>query len=126
MPPSDQSHRHDLPTAERLGAAFAIGVTLNVIYVVAQVLYGISAHSLALLADAGHNFSDVLGLLLAWCAIYLGKTRAPARRLRTRAIIDSRRARECDSAPHRGRRHHLGGDSTIQRSRRSRRQDGDN
>jgi cobalt-zinc-cadmium efflux system protein len=80
MPPSDHSHHHDLPTAERLGAAFAIGVTLNVIYVVAQVLYGISAHSLALLADAGHNFSDVLGLLLAWCAIYLGKTRATPRR----------------------------------------------
>lgn len=80
MPPSDHSHQHDLPTAERLGAAFAIGVTLNVIYVVAQVLYGISAHSLALLADAGHNFSDVLGLLLAWCAIYLGKTRATPRR----------------------------------------------
>jgi cobalt-zinc-cadmium efflux system protein len=80
MPPSDHSHQHDLPTAKRLGAAFAIGVTLNVIYVVAQVLYGISAHSLALLADAGHNFSDVLGLLLAWCAIYLGKTRATPRR----------------------------------------------
>ncbi|HEY6070946.1 MAG TPA: cation diffusion facilitator family transporter [Chthoniobacterales bacterium] len=76
----DHSHPHDLPTAERFGAAFAIGVTLNVAYVVAQIIFGLSAHSLALLADAGHNFSDVLGLLLAWCAIYLGKTRATPRR----------------------------------------------
>jgi cobalt-zinc-cadmium efflux system protein len=76
----DHSHQHDLPTAERFSSAFAIGVTLNIVYVVAQILYGISAHSLALLADAGHNFSDVLGLLLAWCAIYLGKTRATPRR----------------------------------------------
>jgi len=62
------------------GAAFAIGVTLNIVYVVAQIGFGFAAHSLALLADAGHNFGDVLGLLLAWGAIYLGKTRPTPRR----------------------------------------------
>jgi cobalt-zinc-cadmium efflux system protein len=62
------------------GRAFAIGVTLNVVYVVAQVASGIFGHSLALLADAGHNFGDVLGLALAWCASYLTKRPATARR----------------------------------------------
>jgi cobalt-zinc-cadmium efflux system protein len=75
-------HSHDDHHAatEKFGRAFAIGVTLNVLYVVAQVIFGVVAHSLALIADAGHNFSDVLGLLLAWCAVYLGKTPPTARR----------------------------------------------
>ena len=60
--------------------AFAIGVTLNVAYVGAQIIFGIAAHSLALFADAGHNFGDVLGLLIAWGAVYLGKTQPTARR----------------------------------------------
>jgi len=75
-------HSHDDHHAatEKSGSAFAIGVTLNLLYVVAQVIFGVVAHSLALIADAGHNFSDVLGLLLAWCAVYLSKTRPTARR----------------------------------------------
>src|SRR6266550_5200793 len=60
--------------------AFAIGMGLNIAFVIAQIIFGIAAHSLALLADAGHNFGDVLGLLLAWGANYLGKTRPTARR----------------------------------------------
>ena len=60
--------------------AFAIGAGLNIALVIAQIIFGIAAHSLALLADAGHNFGDVLGLLLAWGANYLGKTRPTARR----------------------------------------------
>lgn len=59
------------------GRAFAIGISLNVAYVMAEVAYGVSAHSLALLADAGHNAGDVLGLVAAWLAAWLGK-RAPA------------------------------------------------
>lgn len=70
-------HSHAPPDAN---TAFAIGVALNVAYVIAQIIFGIVAHSLALLADAGHNFGDVLGLLVAWCAIYLGKTQSTARR----------------------------------------------
>jgi len=75
-------HSHDDHHAatEKFGSAFAIGVTLNLLYVIAQVIFGVVAHSLALIADAGHNFSDVLGLLLAWCAVYLSKTRPTARR----------------------------------------------
>ncbi len=61
------------------GAAFAVGVTLNVLFVVIQVIFGIFAHSLALIADAGHNLSDVLGLVLAWAASALAR-RAPTER----------------------------------------------
>lgn len=54
--------------------AFAIGVFLNLTLVVAQAIFGVIAHSLALVADAGHNFADVLGLLLAWWAGRLVKS----------------------------------------------------
>jgi cobalt-zinc-cadmium efflux system protein len=53
--------------------AFAIGVALNLGFVVVEAVYGFAVHSLSLLADAGHNLSDVLGLLLAWGAIYLSR-----------------------------------------------------
>jgi cobalt-zinc-cadmium efflux system protein len=71
---------HDAATAPDFSRAFAIGVALNVLYVLAQVLFGIFGHSLALLADAGHNFGDVLGLMLAWGASHLVKRPATARR----------------------------------------------
>jgi len=74
------SHLHHSHGQKDFGAAFAIGVTLNVAYVIVQIVFGIGAHSLALLADAGHNFGDVLGLLLAWGAVYLSKTRPTPRR----------------------------------------------
>ena len=54
--------------------AFAIGIALNVVYIAVEVVYGLLIHSMALIADAGHNLSDVLGLLLAWGATYLAKT----------------------------------------------------
>jgi cobalt-zinc-cadmium efflux system protein len=66
--------------AQDFGRAFAVGVALNIVYVIAQVVFGIFGHSLALLADAGHNFGDVLGLLLAWGASYLAKRPATSRR----------------------------------------------
>ena len=60
--------------------AFAIGVALNVGFVLLEAGFGFWAGSLALLADAGHNLSDVLGLLLAWGASYLaGRPRSPRR-----------------------------------------------
>ena len=62
------------------GAAFAIGTALNMGFVVVQVVFGLYAHSLALLADAGHNLGDVFGLLLAWWASHLVKTRPTERR----------------------------------------------
>lgn len=53
--------------------AFAIGIALNLSYVAAEVTFGLFSHSLALLADAGHNLSDVLSLLLAWGASRLSR-----------------------------------------------------
>ena len=73
----DHSHSHALPSNN---AAFAIGVTLNAGFVVAEVVYGLSANSLALLSDAGHNLSDVFGLLIAWGAIHLGRSLPTKRR----------------------------------------------
>lgn len=55
------------------GKAFAIGIVLNVAFVAIEVIFGILGHSLALLADAGHNLSDVAGLGIAWAAIILGQ-----------------------------------------------------
>jgi len=57
-----------------------LGVTLNVIFVVIEAFYGVMSGSLALLTDAGHNLSDVLGLLLAWGAVLLAKKRPSSRR----------------------------------------------
>ncbi len=59
---------------------FAIGVSLNVVFVIVESAAGMWANSLALLADAGHNLSDVLGLLLAWAAHVLGSARPSQRR----------------------------------------------
>ena len=61
----DHSHAHGTPSHNR---AFALGVALNVGFIIIEVVYGITAGSLALLADAGHNITDVLGLFLAWGA----------------------------------------------------------
>ncbi len=74
--PHDCSHSHP-PDFSR---AFAIGVTLNAVYIAFEVAYGVIGHSLALLADAGHNLSDVLGLLLAWAAGAMARTRPTKRR----------------------------------------------
>ncbi|MFG1401936.1 cation diffusion facilitator family transporter [Xanthobacter sediminis] len=60
--------------------AFAIGAGLNFAFVIVEVLLGLWAGSLALVADAGHNLSDVLGLLLAWGAAWLSRRAPTARR----------------------------------------------
>jgi cobalt-zinc-cadmium efflux system protein len=60
--------------------AFAVGVVLNLGFVGIEAAFGVVAGSLALLADAGHNLSDVLGLLLAWGAAYLARLRPTKRR----------------------------------------------
>lgn len=61
------------------GRAFALGIVLNIAFVVAEAAYGLAANSMALLADAGHNLSDVLGLVVAWAAAALAR-RAPSQR----------------------------------------------
>jgi cobalt-zinc-cadmium efflux system protein len=72
-------HHHHHHAPQSIGGAFAIGVGLNSVFVVVEAICGVASGSLALLADAGHNFSDVLGLLLAWGAAYLAR-RPPTQR----------------------------------------------
>jgi cobalt-zinc-cadmium efflux system protein len=61
------------------GRAFAIGIALNLVYVVAEAAAGLISGSLALLADAGHNLGDVLSLSLAWGAAVLSRRRPSGR-----------------------------------------------
>jgi cobalt-zinc-cadmium efflux system protein len=61
------------------GLAFGVGTALNVGFVAIEAIYGVLANSMALLADAGHNLGDVIGLLIAWSAIMLAKRRPTAR-----------------------------------------------
>ncbi|MCB2078380.1 MAG: cation transporter, partial [Novosphingobium sp.] len=63
-------HRNPAPSAGR-GKAFALAVLLNVGFTIAEVVAGLISGSMALIADAGHNLSDVLSLLLAWGASVL-------------------------------------------------------
>ncbi|MEJ2173881.1 MAG: cation diffusion facilitator family transporter [bacterium] len=72
-------HHHHHPAPSNLGRAFALGVALNVGFVVVEAGAGLWVNSLALLADAGHNLSDVLALLLAWGAATLAARRPSAR-----------------------------------------------
>lgn len=58
------------------GKAFAIGITLNIVFVAIEAGFGWWSNSMALLADAGHNLSDVLGLVVAWAAAIAGKRKA--------------------------------------------------
>ena len=71
------SHAHAPASFDR---AFAIGVGLNLAFVVAEVLFGLRTHSLALIADAGHNLGDVLGLVLAWAGVVLARRQPTPRR----------------------------------------------
>ncbi len=60
--------------------SFAIGVILNIVFVAIEASYGIFTDSLALIADAGHNLSDVVSLLLAWGASVLATKAATEKR----------------------------------------------
>ncbi|WP_414039154.1 cation diffusion facilitator family transporter [Acidithiobacillus sp. M4-SHS-6] len=91
--PSDAHARHHHGhnhAPKSFGQAFAVGILLNILFVVAEAVFGVIGHSLALLADAGHNLSDVLGLLMAWGASALA-TRPPSQRytygLRSSSIL---------------------------------------
>jgi cobalt-zinc-cadmium efflux system protein len=71
-------HHHHGPA--NYDSAFAIGVGLNLALVAGQIVFGLFAGSLALVADAGHNFGDVLGLVLAWVAAILSRRPPTGRR----------------------------------------------
>ncbi|MBA4087090.1 MAG: cation transporter [Novosphingobium sp.] len=74
----DHHHGHSHAPAS-FGRAFAVGITLNLGFVVVEAVYGVIAGSMALVADAGHNLSDVLGLVIAWTASVLA-ARPPSAR----------------------------------------------
>ena len=61
----DHAHGHQ-HRGDRFGRAFAIGIALNLGFVIVEAVFGFTANSMALLSDAGHNLSDVLGLFVAW------------------------------------------------------------
>jgi cobalt-zinc-cadmium efflux system protein len=74
----ENGHAHGL-TAQGINSRMAIAVALNLIFVVIEAGFGFVSNSVALIADAGHNLGDVLGLVCAWTALYLGR-RAPGAR----------------------------------------------
>src|SRR5215470_15515691 len=73
------SHAGHSHAPQNFGVAFATGVALNTLFVVAELVFGYLAQSLALISDAVHNFSDVIALLLAWAAIWLARRRPTER-----------------------------------------------
>jgi cobalt-zinc-cadmium efflux system protein len=76
--PHRHNHGHDHAPTD-FGRAFAIGIALNLGFVAIEAFYGWHSHSLALLADAGHNLSDVGGLVLAWAALAAARLRSDNR-----------------------------------------------
>ena len=83
-------HRHHHPAPGDSGRAFVIAIALNSTFVAIEFGYGLVANSTSLMADAGHNLSDVLGLVLAWVATLLAR-RVPSARftygLRSTSIL---------------------------------------
>jgi len=77
----DHSHGHagHGHAPDSFGAAFAIGAALNTAFVIAELVFGYAANSLALISDAVHNLSDVVALLLAWGATWLAQRRPTER-----------------------------------------------
>lgn len=86
----NHSATHDHGTPNNQGRIFILTILLNVAFVVLEFAYGFIANSTALMADAGHNASDVLGLLLAWGAVMLAR-KQPSQRytygLRSTSIL---------------------------------------
>ena len=71
-------HAHAIP-ADGINLRMAIAVALNLVFVVVEGGFGFVSNSVALIADAGHNLSDVLGLVCAWGALILGRRPPGAR-----------------------------------------------
>ena len=77
------AHQHDDFTR-----AFAIGIALNVAIVVIELVFGLLGNSMALVADAGHNLSDVLGLIVGWAGAVMARLRLAALHLRAQEGVD--------------------------------------
>jgi cobalt-zinc-cadmium efflux system protein len=86
----DHAHHHHDHAPANFGVAFAIGIVLNLAFVAVGATVGVIGHSMALIADAGHNLGDVAGLAVAWTAAILTR-RAPSQRftygLRSSSIL---------------------------------------
>ena len=65
----NHSHSHDM----NIGNAFKIGISINIVFIVVEAAYGFLSNSMALVADAGHNLSDVLALVFSWIAVILSQ-----------------------------------------------------
>lgn len=76
---ASHDHNHAGANFANFNSAFAIGITLNLAFVAVEAYFGWKVNSLALLADAGHNLSDVAGLVLAWAGALAGRLRPNAR-----------------------------------------------
>lgn len=73
------SHGDELGAQRDFTRAFAIGIALNIGFVIVETVFGFRANSMALLSDAGHNFSDALGLVVAWAGGVLALRASSAR-----------------------------------------------
>ncbi len=71
----NHSHNQDM----NMGNAFKIGISVNIIFIVLETFYGFFSNSMALVADAGHNFSDVLALVFSWIAVILSQRKPTLR-----------------------------------------------
>ena len=67
------AHNHSHNQDVNLGNAFKIGISINIIFIIVEAAYGFFSNSMALVADAGHNLSDVLALVFSWVAVILSK-----------------------------------------------------
>lgn len=71
---SHDHHHHHHHGGDNLSRAFAIGILLNIAIVLIELIFGFFANSMALVADGGHNLSDVLGLVVGWAGAVMAKT----------------------------------------------------
>ena len=98
---------------DNFGAAFAIGAALNAAFVIAELIFGYAANSLALISDAVHNLSDVVALLLAWGAAWLAQRQPTDAHLWLPPRLDPGGAVQCRPVAGRGRRHRRRGDQSL-------------
>ena len=66
-------HNHSHSNNINLGNAFKIGISINIVFIIIEASYGFLSNSMALVADAGHNLSDVLALVFSWVAVILSQ-----------------------------------------------------
>jgi cobalt-zinc-cadmium efflux system protein len=73
----ERNHHHD--RIDTIGNAFKTGIIINIVFIILEVIYGFLSNSMALVSDAGHNFSDVLALIFSWIAVRLSQQKPTLR-----------------------------------------------